>query len=106
MCPPPIRMSNSIQIAENIQFLDEDRGRCLAPLLAGVLSSSANTRPANNPNSRKLARDGGEKVFAFSSPCGILPLAMNLRWTGRFIVDSERARVSAKSRYVTTQPPR
>jgi hypothetical protein len=58
-------MSNSIQIAENIQFLDEDRGRCLAPLLAGVLSASANTRPANNPNSRKLARDGGRKSICF-----------------------------------------
>jgi hypothetical protein len=44
-----------------------------------------------------------EIVFAFSSPCGILPSAMNLRQPERFIVHSaEQAASPAKSLYVTT----
>jgi hypothetical protein len=27
MCPPPLKLTHSIQITEKIQFLDEERGR-------------------------------------------------------------------------------
>ena len=44
------------------------------------------------------AGKGPEIVFAFSSPYGILPLAMILHEAGRFVVDSVRP---AQSRNVT-----
>jgi hypothetical protein len=52
-------------MAENFQFLDEDLGRHPAPLLAGMPWASATTRPANNPDSRKLAWAGAKKYLLF-----------------------------------------
>src|ERR1700675_1467741 len=81
MCPPSVRRTHSIQSTHNVHFLDDE---C----------------------SGRRGGTGRELLFAFSSPYGIVPLAMNLRRAGRFIVDSKRAYDSAKSRSVTTQFPR
>jgi hypothetical protein len=37
----------------------------------------------------KPCRRAAKIVFAFYSPCGILPSAMNLRWTQTFVVNSD-----------------
>jgi hypothetical protein len=58
-------MCNSIQIAENFQFHDEDRGRHPAPLLAGMPWISVGTSPAKNPDSRELAWEGAKKYLLF-----------------------------------------
>jgi hypothetical protein len=83
MCPPLSKRTDHIQISQKFQPFRME--------IAAARMCQAD-RPADGSDLQEHLGKASEKVFAFSSPYGILPLAMNLRRTRRFVVDSERRR--------------